>query len=221
MSLKLKCCGFKDLDGVRKLQGQAVDYVGFILAPSKRQITVEQLAELTPHVPTGMKKVGVWVNPTFEEVVAAVQKAGLDAVQLHGHEPPSFCEQVKQACSVDLIKVFHVGEGRSTALPEAYGAVIDYALLDTYDPQLAGGTGKAFNWEQIGRYREWCDEHGVQLLVAGGITAENVTDLLSHYAIDGVDLASGVETDGKKDVVKIKTLAEKVKRYGNSSKRNR
>lgn len=206
------------MEAVRALRGVDLDFVGFILAPSKRQVSLSQLTELTKAVPPGIKKVGVWVNPALSEVVEAVEQARLDVVQLHGQESPSFCEKLKQACSVEIIKTFHVGE-EETALPnDAYGATIDYMLLDTYDPRLAGGTGKAFQWGKIEDFRRWCQAHDAQLIVAGGITPENIEELLERHRLDGVDVANGVETEGKKDQAKIKIMAEKVKRYDNSAK---
>lgn len=211
MKRKIKCCGFRDRESISHLHGQDVDFVGFILAPSKRQITTETLAELVKEVPSGMKKVGVMVNPDFSDVEDLLNTVPLDVIQLHGQETPEFCQRVKQNFSVEVIKVFHVGDEGASLIDPQYGSVIDYMLLDTYDPAVAGGTGKAFNWEQITSYQKWCNERQIELLVAGGITPENVEDLVSKYSIHGVDVASGVESNGKKDKEKIKTLVEKVK----------
>jgi len=212
MKTKIKCCGFQDLESISYLRGQDVDFVGFILAPSKRQITIETLAELVQEVPAGMKKVGVMVNPEFSDVEKVLQTVALDVIQLHGQETPEFCKRIKQTFPVEIIKVFHVGEKAGPIDPQ-YGSVIDYMLLDTFDPAVAGGTGKAFNWEQITIYQKWCNERQIELLVAGGITPDNVENLISRFCIQGIDVASGVESNGKKDQEKIKTLVEKVKGY--------
>lgn len=213
MSRLLKCCGFRELSSLSDLQGLSVDFVGFILAPSKRQVSLEQLQELLPHVPHGIKKVGVFIQPDVEQLERVFQVAPLDVIQLHGDEEPAFCRYIKDTWGVEVIKAFHVGKEGSVSLPsQEYGSVIDYLLLDTFDPQAAGGTGKSFNWGIIPAYQEWCSEHHVKLLVAGGITVENVDGLLSQCQIDGIDVASGVETNGIKDVNKVKEMAERVKR---------
>ena len=217
MKPKIKCCGFQDHESVSYLKGQDVDFVGFILAPSKRQVNLETLAHLIEGVPAGIKKVGVMVNPDFSDVERVLESVPLDVIQLHGQETAEFCQRIKQHFSVEVIKAFHVGDQHKGLIDPDYATSIDYMLLDTYDAALAGGTGKAFNWEHITRYYEWCQENDIELLVAGGITPENVEELVSKFPIHGVDVASGVERDGKKDREKIKTLVERVKGYDNES----
>lgn len=213
MSHLLKCCGFREASSLRGLQGVPIDFVGFILAPSKRQVSIAQIQDLLPHVPHGIKKVGVFIEPDKQELERVLGAAPLDVIQLHGNEDPAFCRYVKDRWGVEVIKAFHVGkEGRLRLPSKEYGTVIDYLLLDTFDPQAAGGTGKSFNWDIIPAYQSWCAEHHVKLLIAGGITVDNVERLLAQCQIDGIDTASGVETDGKKDLNKIKDLAERVKR---------
>lgn len=219
MSKLLKCCGFRESSSLIGLEGLPIDFVGFILAPSKRQVSTEQLQELLPFVPKGIKKVGVFIQPDVQELKRVLDAAPLDVVQLHGNEDPSFCRHVKKAWGVEVIKAFHVGKEGGLALPSSeYGSAIDYLLLDTFDPQAAGGTGKSFNWEMIPAYQEWCAKHHVKLLIAGGITLDNVEQLLMQCQIDGIDVASGVETEGKKDLNKVKDLAERVKRNASCTK---
>lgn len=219
MRTKIKCCGFRDVESVHLLKNREVDFVGFILAPSKRQVNLKTLDELVKEVPGGIKKVGVFVNPDFSEVSEVLEKVSLDVIQLHGQESPEFCKRVRETFPVQVIKAFHVGDAAEGYTVEpGYGSTIDYMLLDTYDPSMAGGTGKAFKWEKIAYFQEWCKSHGIELWVAGGITPDNVSDLLLHFQIDGIDVASGVESEGKKDKDKIKTLVERVKGYGNSPK---
>lgn len=217
MKRKIKCCGFQDLTSIRHLHGLDVDFVGFILAPSKRQVSIETLAELVAAVPNSMKKVGVMVDPNFSEVETVLTRVPLDVIQLHGKETPEFCQRVKNTFSVEIMKVFHVGDGKESLIDPRYGSVIDYILLDTYDPSVAGGTGKSFNWDCIPHYQKWCNERNIELLVAGGITEDNVEDLLTTFVVHGVDVASGIESNGTKDKEKIKTLVEKVKGYDSKS----
>lgn len=215
----IKCCGFQDVESIAFLEYMEVDLVGFILAPSKRQVPLEQLPMLLEAVPAGKKKVGVFVNPSLEELRKILHEVKFDVIQLHGQETPSFCKVLKEEFPVEIIKVVHIDAREQMNLPdEEYGLYIDYLLLDTFDKQAAGGTGKTFRWEVIPAYQQWCVNHHVKLLVAGGITPENVGQLIAQWPLDGVDLASGVETEGRKDREKIKRLVERVKEYGGSSK---
>jgi len=94
---------------------------------------------------------------------------------------------------------------------DPYLDAIDAVLLDTYDPAAAGGTGRTFAWECIPLYLAWTRRHGLPLIVAGGLHADNVRELIDRYGPDGVDVSSGVETNGEKDIEKIATFVKKVK----------
>lgn len=217
-SALVKCCGFRDSLSLMALDGVDLDFAGFILAPSKRQITEDQLAAIIADVPSGIKKVGVLVDPTLEEIERILSRSPLDVIQLHGQESPQFCRQVKENWNVELIKAFHIKK-ESLELPSSdYEPWIDYLLLDTFDPQAAGGTGKSFCWEQIPPYHQWCLDHQVKLMVAGGIHAQNAGQLLADWPLDGIDVASGVETDGVKDIQKVRELVERVKGNVNRAK---
>ncbi|WP_134698976.1 phosphoribosylanthranilate isomerase [Ammoniphilus sp. YIM 78166] len=213
----VKCCGFKDAEGLSQLNALGVDFVGFILAPSKRNVNPADLPGLFQAVPAGMKKVGVFVNPSLSELADVMKIAAFDLIQLHGQESPDFCRQLKQEFSVDIIKAVHIGDGQGQVPPDEYGKWIDYLLLDTLDPQAAGGTGKTFRWDVIPMFEQWCKVHGVKLLVAGGITPENALQLISEWPLAGIDVASGIETDGRKDRLKIEKLVERVKGNGRST----
>ncbi|MDF2963457.1 MAG: N-(5-phosphoribosyl)anthranilate isomerase [Paenibacillus sp.] len=182
--------------------------------------------------------VGVFVNPQLAELKAVMAEAQLDVIQLHGQESPDYCRQVKEALpGVQVWKVISVtqapsyrpetqdtlkpasnGEGSDhaasaavAALLDPYKDFVDGILLDTHDPVYGGGSGKTFAWEAIPPYQEWCRKAGIRLLVAGGLQADNVSGLLEAFAPDGVDVSSGVETDGRKDVNKIISFVERVK----------
>ncbi|RXT13915.1 phosphoribosylanthranilate isomerase [Ammoniphilus sp. CFH 90114] len=211
----IKCCGFQDVEDIVKLESVDIDFVGFILAPSKRRVPLEKLPTLVEAVPAGKKKVGVFVNPSLTEIRDVMSIAKLDVVQLHGQETPSLCKEIKGEFGVEIIKVVHIDSTESMPLPLGeYGDYIDFLLLDTFDKKMAGGTGKTFRWEVIPAYQQWCVDHHVKLLVAGGITPENVGQLISDWPLGGVDVASGIETEGKKALVKMLQLVERVKEYG-------
>ncbi|MGW7161648.1 phosphoribosylanthranilate isomerase [Paenibacillus taichungensis] len=220
----VKICGLQDVEVLKSMINLPVDYVGVVFAPSRRRITPEQGAELrTVLLDWTMfdrpKLAGVFVNPTLEELESIMQISRLDVIQLHGQESPEFCEQVKQRFGIEVFKAFSFPKDETgsladdTALLELdpYKNVVDAILLDTFDPLYGGGSGKTFAWERIPFYAEWARKHGIALFVAGGLQPDNVQQLIQTYAPDGVDVSSGVESEGVKDIAKITAFVERVK----------
>ena len=219
----VKICGLKTVDIVRRTAELPVDHIGFMFARSKRQVTAEQAGEL---IRKGLheaasasrpKAVGVFVNPTLVELEKVLAHAPLDVIQLHGQEAPELLRSVKERFpEIELLKVVSVsgaatGQVNPGAQLEAYRPWIDGVLLDTFDPEYGGGSGKTFAWSAIPPYLSWCREAGLPLLIAGGLQSDNVGELIREYGPDGVDVSSGVETDGEKDFEKIRTFIERVK----------
>lgn len=218
----IKICGLQSVAMVESLLDLPIDYIGFVFATSKRQVTASNAREMIESVKSKRQPhnklpqtVGVFVNPTKEQLREVLAVAPLDVVQLHGQESAEFCRWVKETFCLNVFKVFTIGD-QTSALGElaAYAGVIDVLMLDTYDPHVGGGTGKTFAWEKIAQYRKWAEEIGVPLIVAGGLTADNVADLMAEYGPDGVDVSSGVETNGEKDLVKIADFVKRVNRNG-------
>lgn len=218
---RIKICGLRDLATIRAMHDLDIEAVGFIFAPSKRQVSAELAAELIAEVrawkaPTSSGQaplaVGVFVNADLATLAHAVNTASLDVVQLHGSETPEDCEAAKRELGVQVWKVFHLGrEGESHVIDAMqqlmpYKGHVDAVLIDT----AGGGTGTAFDWSVIDRYKEAALELGVPLYVAGGLSLDNVESLVKEYDPDGVDVSSGVETDGVKDIEKIYTFVRKV-----------
>lgn len=224
----VKICGLLTADMVRAVAELPVDHIGLVFARSKRQVTAEQAAELIQALKESRRgeipeTVGVFVNPTEQELNGVMQAAPLDVIQLHGQESPSFCRSVKAAFpGVKVFKVISVAgdsavdavkdrEAHAASQLEPYRDAVEAILLDTHDPLYGGGSGKTFAWETIPPYLNWCRAAGIRLIVAGGLHPDNVQELLSTYAPDGVDVSSGVETDGVKDLLKIQAFVERVK----------
>ncbi|RUT36076.1 phosphoribosylanthranilate isomerase [Paenibacillus zeisoli] len=215
----VKICGLQDVEVLKSMINLPVDYIGFVFAKSKRQISADQAAGLIPILkqwdrPLKPESVGVFVNPTIEELSDILQKASLDIIQLHGQESPEFCREVKRRFGVKVFKVLSV---KQDGLIEGFGlheyqGTLDGMLLDTYDPIYGGGSGQTFDWKQIEPYREWPKQEGIPLIIAGGLHPDNVGDLLENFQPDGVDVSSGVETEGLKDIAKIRAFVERVKR---------
>lgn len=218
----VKICGLKDANTIRAMSGLPVDLIGLMFAASKRQVTPAQASGLVAQARTVAmadgrppRIVGVFVDPTMDTLAQVLAQVPLDIVQLHGAETPAFCKQVGDTFGVEVWRVLSVQESGDADRQEdaahrlaPYRGVVSTIMLDT----AGGGTGRTFNWERIPPYQEAARRHGLQLLVAGGLTPDNVTDLIAAYRPDGVDVSSGVETDGVKNIDKIASFAERVYR---------
>lgn len=231
----VKICGLKDSETVQSILHLPIDYIGLMFAKSKRQVTPAQASDMIRVIKdyreagnSAPLTVGVLVNPTREELTAIIAEAPIDILQLHGQETPEECRWIREAFpGVKLWKVVSVsqtnqgdandsGESARQSIAAAldpYIGIVDALLLDTFDPVYGGGSGKTFSWETIPPYQEWSRTAGIPLLVAGGLQPDNVGELLSAYAPDGVDVSSGVETEGVKDRNKIISFVERVKHH--------
>ncbi|MED3764224.1 phosphoribosylanthranilate isomerase [Ureibacillus terrenus] len=185
---KVKICGLKEPEHVLCAVNAGADFVGFVFAPSRRQITVEQAARLAELVPAHVKKVGVFVNPSEAEVREAFEKVPLDYVQYHGNEDPDFIK--KLGCP--SIKAFSIRGAKDVEKAAGYQA--DYYLFDAPGTDYAGGSGKVFDWSLLERLsipRE-------KVILAGGLNPANVRQAVAAVQPFAVDVSSGVEKNGKK-----------------------
>lgn len=195
----VKICGITRLEDARYCAGAGADMIGFVQHPeSPRYIAPESVRPMLAWL-HGPESVGVFVNKTAEEVNRAVETAGFQWAQLHGHETPETCA----AIGVPVIKAFRVLHDASPeqlrVLMEPYRDVARFFLLDTYHTSLWGGTGESFNWRLA---RELAGEF--PLLISGGIAADNIAEALDTIRPLGVDLSSSVESaPGIKDFDKL------------------
>jgi phosphoribosylanthranilate isomerase len=199
---RVKICGISDVGAARAAADAGADAVGFVFAPSRRQVTVEQAAAIASTLPPFVARVGVFVDASRERILEAVAACGLSAVQLHGAEPPDLCA----ALPVPVIKAVRVAGARSLQALARYR--VSAFLLDAYDPHRPGGTGRTFDW---GLAAEAARAH--RIVLSGGLTAANVASALQRVRPYGVDVSSGVETDGRKDPDKIRAFVEAVRRW--------
>lgn len=218
----LKICGITDTETLVEMnaEGLMADQLGFVFAESRRQIEPEQWKRLSYLIPDKIKAAGVFVNPSLKDIEAVFEAAPLHIVQLHGEETPAFCEQVRNRFGCAVTKTFSIRENetdRPQAELSAYVGSMDYMLLDTAVGDRYGGTGKTFDWKRIAPYLAWSRTHGIPLLVAGGIGADNMLDLLERHRPDGIDISSGVETNGRKDIEKIRRIIERMREYEQSA----
>ncbi|MDB4867037.1 MAG: phosphoribosylanthranilate isomerase [Cohnella sp.] len=218
----VKICGIRDEQTLRHMAGLPVQYVGFVFAPSKRQVTAGQAArmhavsrEIAMQGGQPPRTVGVFVNPTLDQLTEVLQQVPLDVVQLHGQETAEFCREVGKRLGVEVWRALSAdeppGDSASAAGPARladYEGAVSTVLIDT----AGGGTGRTFGWDLIPSYQERARQHGLRLFVAGGLTPDNVSELLAAHSPDGVDISSGVETEGTKDIKKMAAFAERVNR---------
>jgi len=190
---KVKICGLSNIEAVETAVSAGADYIGFVFAPSKRQVTVEQATELAEIIPANVKKVGVFVSPSRAELLEAVDKVGLDFVQVHGQVVDKLFENLPCA-SIQAVQVD--GDGH---VPNSQA---DYLLFDA----PVAGSGQTFDWGRLDT-----TELAQPFFIAGGLNEDNVVRAIQHFSPFAVDVSSGVETDGQKDHEKIRRFIERVK----------
>lgn len=190
---KVKICGLSTKEAVETAVSAGADYIGFVFAPSKRQVTLEQAAELAKFIPSHIQKVGVFVSPSRAELLEAIEKVGLDLVQVHGQVADDLFEDLPCA-SIQAVQVD--GDGH---VPNSQA---DYLLFDA----PIAGSGQTFDWGGLDT-----TELAQPFFIAGGLNEDNVARAIQHFSPFAVDVSSGVETDGQKDHEKIRRFIERVK----------
>ncbi|MGY0694362.1 phosphoribosylanthranilate isomerase [Virgibacillus sp. FSP13] len=197
----VKICGITTHVAANTAVKTGVDFIGFVFAPSKRQITPDKASELAVTLPSTVKKVGVFVNESLEKVKSIAEQVGLDFIQLHGDESPEYAKSL----AIPIIKAFSM-KPENFAVIESFPC--DYYLLDSPKGANRGGNGTTFDWELL---RE-VNLDPEKIILAGGLQPENVQDAIAAARPAGVDVSSGVETNGHKDVNKIKQFITNAKR---------
>lgn len=190
---KVKICGLSTKGAVETAVSAGADYIGFVFAPSKRQVTLDQATELAKLIPSHIQKVGVFVSPSREELLEAIDKVGLDMVQVHGQVVDKLFENLPCA-SIQAVQVD--GDGH---VPNSQA---DYLLFDA----PVAGSGQTFDWGQLDTI-----ELSQPFFIAGGLNEDNVKESIQHFTPYAVDVSSGVETNGQKDHEKIRRFIERVK----------
>ena len=207
---ELKLCGNRSLEDWESVRVSGVPYAGFIFANSVRRVTNEQVKNWLSEFPplNDMKIVGVFVNPELEELAQTVSEVPLDILQLHGNETPAFLAKVKQMTGKTIWKVIHHGKSSLNEM-RRYDGIADGYIVDTKLPGQWGGTGKRFDWDSIPSYQAEAAVQKVPLFVAGGVKVDNVQELLP-YQLDGIDVSSGIESNDRKDKLKMDDLIERL-----------
>ena len=208
---KVKMCGISKVETIPAIVDAKPDYMGLVFAPSKRQVTVEQAKILVEELhkqyavrynSETIKIVGVFVNETIENLLKIAEEVKLDVIQLHGDEDESFIQILKEQSNVEVWKAVQV---RSAADAEAWiDSSADMLLFDAYHKDERGGTGEVFDWSSL-------DEFERPFMLAGGINSTNVARAIRTVRPYGIDISSGIETEGVKDDEKIKAFTNIVR----------
>jgi phosphoribosylanthranilate isomerase len=220
----IKICANTNLEDAQLAAQLGADAVGFVFAPSARQVTSEVVAQITPHLPPHIERVGVFTAINVEDIARVAQHSGLTAVQLHGEFTLPLVEQLHRLLggSVGIIQTvhWHVNGGpENTAefarrLHEiADGGLVDRVLIDSKIGGAAGGTGVPFDWNTARSVIEDAAS-GLKLIIAGGLRAENVAMAIQELKPWGIDVASGVEVEpGKKSSERLAAFISKARAH--------
>ena len=224
---KVKMCGISNVETIPAIIDAKPDYMGLVFAPSKRQVTVEQAKTLVEELykqnvvgnnseveqtepvtsldtasSETIKTVGVFVNETVENLLKIAEEVKLDVIQLHGDEDESFIQILKEQSNVEVWKAVQV---RSAADAEKWiDSSADMLLFDAYHKDERGGTGEVFDWSSL-------DEFERPFMLAGGIDSTNVARAIRTVRPYGIDISSGIETEGVKDNEKMKAFTNIVR----------
>jgi phosphoribosylanthranilate isomerase len=203
--MRVKICGLTRLADALWAAERGADYLGFIFAASPRRVTAELARDIIGACPAAAVKVGVFVDETRESIRRTISEAGLDMIQLHGHETPEFC----RGFDLPVIKAIRARGEEDFRVLSKYST--EYILLESSVPGRIGGTGKTGNWPLAARAVAEFPEK--KFFLAGGLNPENISSAIRAVHPYAVDVASGVESGpGIKDHTKIESLLEAVRK---------
>ena len=205
----VKICGTTNLDDAKAAVNAGADALGFIFAPSPRQITEEAATDVIVALPASVKKIGITLNQTPDAVAKLAQNVGLTGVQLQGDEPGAQMWAYRSALAPRMIiKTLQARQVLAGGEDFLYSYLresefFDAVLLDAGTPANPGGTGVTFDWKTmvpvVSRIQQW-----IPVVIAGGLTPQNVSEAVRLFAPWGVDVVTGVESGpGRKDDAKM------------------
>lgn len=204
-NVKLKICGMKETENITEISTLQPDYLGFIFwEKSKRNMTLDVIPEL----PETIKKVGVFVDASIQEIAAKINQYQLDVIQLHGNESVTFCRNVKKL-GVEVIKVFSMNSNFNFSLVKEYVLAVDYFLFDTKG-KLPGGNGVTFDWNVLENYH--CD---TPYFLSGGIGTTEIDGLKEFLKSPAAKKCYAIDVNSrfeKKPGIKNKIKLQKFKK---------
>ncbi|MFV0528608.1 MAG: phosphoribosylanthranilate isomerase [Lachnospiraceae bacterium] len=200
--VKIKICGLSRPDDIAFVNELLPEYIGFVFAKSRRQISPQQAQELKAKLDKRIKSVGVFVNEPIEQIVSIVQVQSIDLVQLHGEEDATYIQTLKSRIPVPIIRAVRVKNREQLTQIDAQKHA--YLLLDTYCKGQHGGSGESFDTHLIPPLT-------TPFFLAGGLHEDNVAEKIRLSRPFAVDVSSGVESQGVKDYDKIKRFITSVR----------
>lgn len=213
---KIKLCGMMKPCDIEYANRVKPDFVGFIFANTRRKISPAQAKQFRETLNVEIPAVGVFVNEDIPVIASLVQDGCIDMIQLHGEEDADYIRRLREICDVPVIKAVKVQMVEQ--IRQAAALPVDYLLLDTYRKGVLGGTGEAFDWELLRETKAAAGDaaegelFGKPYFLAGGLHAGNLREAaaLGSY---GLDVSSGIETDGSKDFTKMVEVMELVRKF--------
>ncbi|MDD5571002.1 MAG: phosphoribosylanthranilate isomerase [Bacteroidales bacterium] len=208
IDLKIKVCGLKYEDNIRKLAETKPDFMGFIFYPKSKRFVSESIDKnIFKILPAKIKKVGVFVNSGLDEVKFKKEKYKLDFVQLHGNETPEFCKKLSNK-NISVIKAFGVSGEKDFEQVKNYQNYCTYFLFDAKTEDF-GGSGKKFDWKLLDKYNS-----PLPFFLSGGLDMKDIEKIkkIKNSKFFGIDINSKFEINyGTKDIEKVKSFINKIK----------
>jgi phosphoribosylanthranilate isomerase len=207
----VKICGITSEKDALSCVAAGADMLGFVFAESKRKLEVKEARDIIDSLQGNVVKVGVFQNQALAEVVGVSSLLALDYIQLHGDDPPAFCEQLYEKTGIEIIKAISIrGKNDLEDIKRYTLDPISFILLDSREGGKSGGTGTTFPWE----IAEGFPGFKKPLIVAGGLDCSNVKEAIQRLSPAGVDVSTGVEWDSKpglKDITKVRRFISEAK----------
>lgn len=209
MRTRAKICGITRIEDVRAAVDAGADAIGFVFyEPSPRHVTVQQAKQLAKHIPAYVSIVGLFVNATSDEIAQVLAEVPLDILQFHGDETAAQCQYIAKKHQRRWYKAIQVKPDLDVIaeIKQYHQAGASAMLLDAWHPELKGGTGHCFDWEKFPKL-------DIPLILAGGLTPENIEDAIKTTGAYAVDVSGGVEfAKGIKDQQLIQQFMQGVQR---------
>ena len=203
---KVKICGINTIESRDAAISAGADFLGFVFHPSSpRHLSVENAAALTAHNNSDVSNVGLFVNPTPEQVLEHTASTRLDLIQLHGEEDIALISEIIERTKLPVMKAIRVESIEDLALTKEYESLCSWLLLDAKSDKALGGTGEQFDWSLLENFSP-----SLPWMLAGGLDISNI-DQAIQLKPSAVDVSSGIEDEpGKKNAQKIKEFVAAV-----------
>lgn len=203
MRVKVKICGITNRNDASAAVDSGVDALGFVFfQDSPRCVSIKDAAAIIKKLPSFVTAIGLFVNEKPEQIEKIISMTGIDVIQFHGNETPDMCNFSRR-----IIKAIRVKSLESLDPLIHFKDKVSEFLLDTFTPDILGGTGQIFNWDIAVEAKQFG-----RIILAGGLTPDNIAEAVRRVRPYGVDVSSGVESEkGKKDHNKMKLFIERAK----------